>query len=1767
MQKIKLAKKPISIVIAFLVILSALSFPLSSFTADAAITYEQISYNDTTGRDTPTNEPAVNGHAVQRTAISGHEYVDAIFGTLGYNSAWNRVDYRAAFDGNNTGSANTFFDGYVGGHCGVEFKTPQIVSQIVYRTRQSAARLNGASFQGSNDGINYTTLYRIECPAVNTTYTRNVENSSLIAQTPYKYYRIFGDNTGDMLNVCELYLYTFAAGTGPFDALALPETLYNGYSLPTSIIGYAITWSADVPEMLSGNIIAAKPTTTPLTLTATINGESRDFPVTVTGLLNNLDIPSTVTNGYELPTLDGAITWASSVPAMLSGSTVKATAFDTSIVLTATMVGSSLSLPVTVTGILDGIVIANPFVTGRMLPDQSFGEDITWECDPPSLLVDGALRTTVETVVTLTAKLGADSRVFPDILVALVPPVVFTGNEWNITGSSTGFDFHIGGENPRSNYYLYDTEAKALENFTLYPFANEAGTVSNSEHILPLNGTWKFNFARNPGSRPWPAEDVGQEPRDFISPAFDASGWDDITVPNSWQVNFNADGTAKYDQAQYVNSANAWSRYAGGNTTTAPAAPTNYNGVGTYQRHFELPADWDGKQIFLNFDGISACYIWINGRTVGWTTDIWTHHEFDVTPYVKTGDNVIVLQLIRWTSGSWLENQDMLRLSGIARNTYLMARNPEDIWDFEVSTTPDSAEALNSGQDTGWTLDLKTAVRDFSNQNRTSGESKTVHYKLYDAAGNIVAQESKTAEYEYVNFSKDPVTGSANSTTETLPFGGGVRYTATPEITDSTNISLAIPEFTAELEDPHLWSAEDPYLYKLVTYVDNGEETEYTCARIGFRYTTYVNATNAQTVTNGVFVASSGSYWLINGKRVTLYGANIHETNPDTGYPMTLELIRKDEEQMKLHNVNAIRMAHYPHDTRYYDVADELGLYVMDEANHESHNSTGNSTAAYFMHTLRDRMLNMFERDKNMTSVIAWSAGNESAMNASSAGYSIWVLKARENEQNGLLGSGGRPTHAQYSQSYADMWSGMYPSFGSINQPNENKVKINCEYSHAMGNAMGNMDTYVKIFEGNSYVAGGFIWDWVDQSIKTPVPPSDTVTDIRGDSAGDGLFYGYDSDWGNTSGDLDFAANGVLLANRTPKPHASEVKRQYQRLKTDGSGTPTASSVSYTVKNSFMHTNANAYDMTWQLLENGTVIREGEDVLDIASAPYAIANDKFTAETFTQDFETVTKEPGAEYFFNIQFRLREDTAWAEEGYIIAENQVPLTTGDFAPTAKPVIPMEVDELSMDATGGETDGTIKITGPNGLFSYEFNKSTGTFVDMRFKGRQFATLGFEPNFYMPRTDNQYGESTANFVPWKNTGANRAQTSTTVSVAERYANYIEIVTTSGTSPNAQNVEIITTYKIYPTGEVNVSERYVFGASATETNVVGGYLKLVSGMENLTYFARGPVENYVDRKASADVGLFSTTVTENYTEYIASQDTGARLDTRWAAVTDDTGFGVVMKAGEFAANNLHTGTGSSLNPDERAYNMSNLVEFNALHYGPTQFGDARQKHPYQVYDEFGRNNASLPTYLYVNIASRGRGGDTSWGNQATPKAPYRLNVAGKTVNYNFSIIPVDDFDADSAMDFAKTKRDAYQNVQDLLLTAGAVGVPVNNSAYIAANNLTNAASELDAVNVYNDLYAAVKTLNVKVTGRTAKASIQLDGAPPAGKQLILSFYDPRGLLLGTHISSGEALYDELERLYIDADIPGNTATVKGFYWDSNFVPLCPAAQVFLDER
>jgi beta-galactosidase len=421
-----------------------------------------------------------------------------------------------------------------------------------------------------------------------------------------------------------------------------------------------------------------------------------------------------------------------------------------------------------------------------------------------------------------------------------------------------------------------------------------------------------------------------------------------------------------------------------------------------------------------------------------------------------------------------------------------------------------------------------------------------------------------------------------------------------------------------------------------------------------------------------------------------------------------------------------------------------------------------------------------------------------------------------------------------------------------------------------------------------------------------------------------------------------------------------------------------------------------------------------------------------------------------------------------------------------------------------------------------------------------------------------------------WKDNGANRVQTATTYSVAATYGNYVEIVNTSAnTAVAAQSVTTTTTYKIYPTGEINVSERYVFGASTNAyINVIGGYLKLMPGMENITYFARGPEENYVDRKTGNDVGVYSTTVSKNYTEYITSQDTGERLDTRWAAVTDDDGFGVIMKAGQFAANDLFSGSPSAYNYAEAPYNMSNLVEFNALHYSPTQFGDARQKHPYQVYDEFGRNDASLPTYLYVNVASRGRGADTSWGTQATPKGVYRLNITGKTVNYNFSILPVDNFSADSAMTYSKTLRSAYQNVKDLMPTAAAAGVLTGDPAYVAANALASSAAELTAVNVYNALYAAIedtKTLNVNITDGLATASITFDSAPPEGAKILIAFFNTDGKLIDLIESAQTVASGNFIRTSVAAAVPLGADSVKAFYWGRDYVPLFPAAQALIE--
>ena len=1892
MSKTTFWKRTLSFCLAFVMTLSLFTglIPIGEnvIIAEAApIEYKLISYHGTANQAAGTTLPSVGGHVTQRRAITGHEYVDAIFGTWGWASgsgAFNSVDYRMAFDGNGSlTSVGTYFDGYLGGHVGVEFKEPQIVSQIVYRARQDTARFNGAVLQGSNDGTNYTPLLTLTGSSTTANTTRNIENSELIAGTPYKYYRIMGSTQADMFNPQEIWLYTFADGTSIADIMSIPETMKNGEALLTSILGKSIAWSADKADMLNGNIIVARPLTSDLKLTAVVGdetidfnvsvigvlddlsipatlyegyelpaqvdwevaasnpekanmldgkvivarplnetlsltaklgGESKNFDVTVTGILNGIDIPAILTNGYELPTTSygKTIGWnvkAGSDASMLDADrkTVLAKAMnaeltlEVQVVVNPAVVGPTREFTVTVTGILEGIILPVPIVTGYTLPVESFGRAITWTCDPPGLLVGGVITATEPTIVTLTAAYGADTRVFAAQSVILVPPknITFNGTEWTwtATGSTTGQiagggngpnAFQIGSENPRSRYFMYNNKEDAMKYFTLYPYGYGEDyeamlQASPSDWYLNLNGVWKFRYDKAPRNRVWPG---GRLPGDSANPQYSSetganfiyasgaassfplgtygfdttesyvqrndsanpavtnkTGWDDISVPGSWQVNWDENGAFLYDRIIYVNQPLPWtSVYGNGNGgagsgnnhgNVVPSAPEVTNAVGTYQRDITIPASWANKRVFLNFDGVDSCYVWVDGVAVGYTEDKFTHHEFDITDALVsrgsvTGTHTITVQVIRWATGSHFEGQDFIRLSGIFRNIYLIARNREDLWDFQVDTSPVSVANLNDGTPTDWTFSLKTALRDFGDHQKDTGASKTVHYELIDADGKVIAQGSGAGTYamQTTPLGRDSYDGV---------FGGGVRWNADADnrtaigtnVTEA-RISLAKPaelKATIPAADVHMWSTEHPYLYKLVIWVDNGADTEYTCIRVGMRYVDYSRGGAAGTT-------GFGGRLLVNGKRVTFYGTNYHELNPEYGFTFTMGHIRTDIDMMKRTNVNAIRMSHYPHDARIYDLADEYGLYIMDEANIETHwagnGSTSNATnRAYTGPLVRDRQLNMLERTKNNTSVVAWSIGNECGWSTTSAGYLSHVVEKREADitQRGrgfIPGQsasgtsaaahavGGRPSHSEWGggRELSQLRSNMYPAInGWSTNDGGGAPLVNCEYSHAMGNALGNFDSWAYVFESRNHDTGGFIWDWVDQSIRTPLVSGGQVV---------GSYLAFGGDWGESRSDGHFCANGVVLADRTEKPQTQEARRQYQMLKTSLKGQPTASSVEISVLNKFMTANANEFDMTWELTEDGKVIRSGNGVLDVGPVPYGMGasstsanrytRDKFTVEDFTINYDPITPKPGAEYFFSIQFRLREDhtpqdgpvtKGWADKGYIVAQDQHKLDTEDLKNTDIHNPPMSVAGMTVTGdTDSNNTGSVTITGPivDGapLFEYVFDKTNATgaegggrFTSMKYMGKEFMTSGPQPSFFRALNCTERGNGqTTNINNWQAAGPSRARGATPVTVSDD-GNCVVITAPYTYSTRNVNNGSRTVYTIYPDGEIKVAQTYVFGAASGTIADLGSNMILSPGLDNLAYFGRGPTENYVDRRWASDVGCYYSTVADEFVHYRCTQHMSNHIDTRWLSLTDNDGFGVVVKAGDFRENNVFVGSAAAFNPNEIPRNADSLVEFYALYYPQSEFTTAN-RHPEHIFLSNRENKVGIgnPIHLNVNLASRGVGGDNAWGQDV--HTLYQLNWANKTFNYNYSIMPVLDIKDFNVNDYSNELRDYRRNVRELLPVALAAGVPATNAAYVAADSLAADATEVDAANAYSALVKAMAATKPVINFATA---------------------------------------------------------------------------------
>jgi beta-galactosidase len=931
---------------------------------------------------------------------------------------------------------------------------------------------------------------------------------------------------------------------------------------------------------------------------------------------------------------------------------------------------------------------------------------------------------------------------------------------------------------------------------TLMPYATIAqaveGTRDASPYFVSLNGPWKFHWVKQPDERP-----VG-----FERPDHDVSRWDEIRVPSNWEL--EGYGVPIYSNVTYPFAKDP-PRVTGPvpDDWTAAKQP---NPVGSYRRTFTIPDSWEGREVFLHFEGVdSAMYVWVNGVEVGYSQDSRTPAEFDITRYLRPGENVVAVEVYRWCDGSYLEDQDFWRLSGIYRDVFLFSTPKVHVRDFFVRTDLD-AEYRNA------TLHVAAAVHNYG----------------ADPAG------AHTLEISLRDDGDRPV-GDAPLMTASLP-------SVPPGET-------ALPGLAAVVAAPELWSSEKPNLYRLVLALKNaaGDIVEVLSCRVGFRE-----------------IEIKNSMLCVNGVPVKLKGVNRHEHDPDRGHAVGIDLMIEDIKLMKRFNVNCVRTSHYPNDPRWYDLCDEYGMYVIDEANVESHGmgygpeSLGHDPAWEQAHVARETA--MVHRDKNHPSVIIWSMGNEAGPGRNFQAGRDAILAIDRT----------RPIHYERDNDKADIDSCMYPAvewLDRVGAQDSPKPFIMCEYAHAMGNAVGNLKEYWDVIESHDRLIGGCIWDWVDQGIRKKTP--------------DGReYFAYGGDFGDVPNDGPFCINGLIFPDRTIPPKMWEVKNVYQYIDVEPDDLAAGK---VRVKNKHFFTNLREFDGRWILTEDGAVIQRGDiPTLDVEPQQSAVV---------ALPIAEPDLKPGAEYFLRVSFHLREDTRWAAKGHEVAWRQLPM------PYAVPPAPvMDIDALPT-LSCLENGDRVVVTDPG--FELVFSKATGTIASLTYGGK--AVIREQAGKVNGPILNAFRAPTNNDAycmrSWWNAGLGDL-TRTVHSVEVRSENPRAVVIATHVTSQGKGdcrFDVHTGWTVLGNGVIEVANHIVPEGTPDMLPRIGFVLELAPELRNLTWFGRGPHENYVDRKISADVGLYRSTVADQYVPYVGPQETGNKEDVRWVALTDDDGIGLLV--------------------------------------------------------------------------------------------------------------------------------------------------------------------------------------------------------------------------------------------------------------------------------
>jgi beta-galactosidase len=1049
-------------------------------------------------------------------------------------------------------------------------------------------------------------------------------------------------------------------------------------------------------------------------------------------------------------------------------------------------------------------------------------------------------------------------RTLPGSPFAAFFSTTFSDAAWSIDAREEWDDpsvLHLNTEPPHATMMVYPSAELARR-----------GARDESPWFRSLNGVWKFQYSASPAARP----------AGFERLSFDDTPWSDIRVPGNWEL--QGFGTPIYSNSRYPFA------YEPGN----PRAPRNDNPVGSYRTVFEVPPDWAGRRILLHFAGVdSAFYVWVNGRRVGYSEDSRTPAEFDVTSQVRSGPNVLAVEVYRWSDGSYLEDQDMFRLSGIFRDVYLWSAALTHVRDFEFRTNFDQARR-----------DATLSATAIVSNRGPSSASTSVALQLFDANGREVAR---------------PITRTVR-----VVVGANER------------VALALP-----VPAPRRWSSETPYLYTaLVTLKDaDGKVLEVIPSRVGFRT-----------------VEIRGGRLLVNGQAILVKGVNRHEHSPDLGHYVERAWMVRDIELMKQHNINAVRTSHYPNDPEWYALCDEYGLYVMDEANIESHayglgpeNRLANDLAWQPAHL--DRIRRMVERDKNHPSVIVWSLGNEGGDGPNFAAGYQW---ARRHDPS-------RPVHYQGSTrhggSNSDINSFFYITPADVAERARQRPDmplIISEYSHAMGNSSGGLKEYWDVFYSGTNAQGAFVWDWVDQGIRQPVPVA-----ARRDGGARSTFFAYGGYWEDRTGvrhDSNFCQNGLVAADRVPHPGLRAIKYVYRYLH---AAPADLAAGTITVKSWFDDVNPkDLVEGRWDILANGRVIVSGP-IPEIDLAPRQ-------QRTIALGLPALVAEPGVEYFLNVSFALKRETAWAPRGYEIAWEQWPL-----ALPARPPAPPTASDVPAPSNPlwiAEDGHVARITGRE--FALVFDKLNGVLTSYSYRGVKLLDRGPLPDFWRAPTDNDSGawkslgtaaraDPALDILAWRTAGPGWKVTDVQV---RRVDDTAAAITVSAALPRVGGTYTMT-YDIRGTGEVVVHANYRPGPGPVAMMPRFG-LELVAtpGLENIAWYGRGPAETYSDR-AFERVGVYTSTVSREWVEYARPQENGNKSDVRWVELTNAQGFGL------------------------RAEGRP-LLSVTARHFRSSDIEQAAYSIDLPARPE---------TYLNLDMAQMGVGGIDSWTKLAYPMDAYRI--------------------------------------------------------------------------------------------------------------------------------------------------------------------------------